>query len=78
MTHYLVNISESLDPIQQRNISAGSSNVMLTPTTESGLQVEVTVGELRRNGQYRFSVSGGGPLGHGEFSNFSEVVEIGS
>ena len=73
ITHCIVNATSTTGEI----LRVFNVTVTVSPAEGSAVQVQATVTGLERNVVYRFSVSAGGPYGHGEFSVLSDPQEIG-
>ena len=78
ITYFLVDVTENTVYSRQLNMSVNGDNVELDTTsgTPSGI-FELVVTDLSTTYIYSFSVAAGGQLGHGEFSEYSDDVEVG-
>ena len=76
--YFLVNVTENTVYSAQLNLTVDSDNV--EPDTTSGGSsgtFELVITDLSTTYVYSFSVAAGGQLGHGEFSQYSDSVEVG-
>ena len=79
ITYFLVDVVENMVYSRQLNMSVDGDNVELDTTsgTSSGV-FELVITDLSTMYIYSFSISAGGQLGHGEFSEYSDYVEVGT
>ena len=78
ITYFLVDVTENMVYSGQLNLSIDSDNVEADATSgvSSGI-FELVIKDLSTTHIYSFSVAAGGQLGHGEFSEYSDDVEVG-
>lgn len=78
ITYFLLDITENTIYSGQLSLSVDSDNVK--PSTTSGTSsgaFELVITNLSSSYTYSFRVAAGGQLGRGEFSEYSDSVEIG-
>ena len=78
ITYLLVDVTENAVYSRQLNLSVDGDNVELDASSGTSSAVfELVITELSTTYIYSFSIAAGGQLGNGEFSEYSDDVEIG-